>query len=210
MKHNYNNFEIWYDIHTIDESDIKEIAELLHNETGLTIQLRERARYATGVEILIVLGITLAIKKFIEGFSKKVGEKLGEEVGDDLVVLYRKIKDVLKRKLENKKNGKGYQILFEIHIDEILIRGVLVGNDGEYDNVDNSIEEIKSMAELAMSLINDFDDKDKITEVRLVFDNSVKEWKPFLIATNDDVFRINEYSTSEGGSTLVYNKDSRK
>ncbi|MGA9365426.1 MAG: hypothetical protein WBW16_13765, partial [Bacteroidota bacterium] len=152
-------WEIHWDAHTFSEDDVNELASALHRETGTTISLRPRARYAALVDVFIVLAVYYvgkSVGKFFEKVAEKAGERVGDEIGDDIAAIYCKLKSLLIEKLKKNKSEKGFQCLYEINLNGILIRAVLRANSDQADLIANSIDSLKQLMEVASSVVDEF------------------------------------------------------
>jgi hypothetical protein len=190
-------WEIHWDTHSFLDEDAYEIASALHNETGTTISLHRQARYALVVDAFIVFAIYYVGKsagKFFEKLGEKAGERVGDEIGKDMVAIYSKIKGILIEKLKKNKSGKGFQCLFEIYVNGILIRSVFRGTSEEAEMVANSVDSLRQVMEVADSVVDDFDSGEELVEIRCVYDGESRSWTPIFVATSQSVYRIEKLS----------------
>lgn len=188
-----HKWEICWDTHTFAESDVKEIATALNQVTNTTILLKPIGRYATLVDVLLTLSayyVGISAVEFFKNCSAKIGEKIGDEIGNDIVKVYSKIKTLLIDKLTKNKSHKGFQFLYKIYINGFLISAVVHGMSDDSGIVGNSIDCVDQIIFLAASILSEFYENEELVELRIVFDNVTKQWKPLFIVTKQNVYEV--------------------
>lgn len=198
-------WEISWDRHTFSEYDANEIATALEEVAGREVARQPIARYATSVDVAFILSVYfagLAVTEFFKAFGGKVGEKIGEEVGSDLVKIYSKIKGLIADKFTKNKSDKGFQCLFRINIDRLLVTAVIHGKSEDAGLVSIGIDCFEQVFSDALSILSEFDLKEEILEIRMVFDDQAAQWTPLFLVTNESVYEIE--SSGSIGIPIVY------
>lgn len=186
-------WEISWDKHTFSEYDANEIATALEDVAGREVARQPIARYATSVDVAFILSAYfagLAATEFFKAFGGKVGEKIGEEVGSDLVKIYSKVKGLIADKFTKNKSDKGFQCLFRINIDGLLVTAVIHGKTEEGALISKGIDCFEQVFSTAGSILSEFDLKEEILEIRMVFDSPTGLWKPLFLVTHESVYEI--------------------
>lgn len=186
-------WEISWDKHTFSDQDADEIAVALEQVTGNEVVRHSIARYAASVDVAFILSVYfagLAATEFFKSFGGKIGEKMGEEIGSDLVKAYSKIKDLITDKFTKNKSDKGFQCLFQINIDGLLVSAVIHGKSEDAELVCKGIDCFEQVFFVTASILPDFDIDEKVLEVRMVFDRQTAQWTPLFLVTNESVYKI--------------------
>lgn len=186
-------WEINWDKHTFSGRDAAEIADELEQFAGNEVIHQPIARYSALVDALLVLTVCYAGISAAEFFKKcggKIGDKLGEEVGNDIVKVYSKLKGLITDKFTKNKSDKGFQCLFQINIDGLLVSAVIHGKSEDAELINTGIDCFEQVFSDTASVLTDFDSDEKVLEVRMVFDSQEGQWRPLFLATNESVYEI--------------------
>lgn len=188
-----NQWKIHWDTHTFSDHDAGEIASALYEVTGAEIGTKSIARYAALVDVFLLLSVFYAGKSAAEFFKScgaKVGEKIGEEVGNDIVKVYSKLKELITDKFTKNKSDKGFQCLFQINIDGLLVSAVIHGKSEDAAVISEGIDCFEQVFSDTASVLADFHIDEKVLEVRMVFDSQERQWTPLFLVTNESVYEI--------------------
>lgn len=186
-------WKIHWDTHTFSDHDAGEIASALNGVTGAEIEAKSIARYAALVDVFLLLSVYWAGKsavEFFKSYGAKVGEKIGEEVGNDIVNVYSKLKGLITDKFTKNKSEKGFQCLFQINIDGLLITAVIYGKPDDAELINTGIDCFEQVFSNTASVLTAFDLNEKAIEVRMVFDSQEGQWRPLFLVTNGSVYEI--------------------
>lgn len=186
-------WEISWDKHTFSEYDANEIATALEDVTGQDVIRQPIARYAASVDVALILSVYfagLAATEFFKTFGGKIGEKIGDEVGNDIVKVYCNLKGLIADKFTKNKSDKGFQCLFQINIDGLLVTAVIHGKTEEEALISKGIDCFEQVFSTAGSILSEFDLKEEILEIRMVFDGQATQWVPLFLVTNESVYEI--------------------
>ena len=191
---------VGWDIHSFTETDAKEIADEIFDITGTSVALKPTGRYATIVDVLLIISLSYAAvfaKNFFPELGKKLGDKLGEEIAKDAVKVYSGIKKTLLKKLVKNQSEKGFQFLIELKLETLLVRAVISGNPQDIDAVGLGIDSIQQLVETSISVLEESELGEEVIELRVLYNQKNDKWVPLFLSTKSEIYQI----TSTGNTT---------
>lgn len=188
-------WEFKWDRHSVSADSIKPISDALAG-TGIPVTRREVVRYGLLVDAVVLVSLFYLrgpLKQGVAWGIRAIGDVLVKSCEKDLPQIYKELLPGLVYVMERNTGEKGFQVVLELCVGTVLLRGTIQGEKGkESDLITSALGKTAEAIGLWTSLAQDYSEPEKIEEIRIKYDTGLNAWVPICVVTGDGVYEASK------------------